>query len=102
VAGGLPGAPSENAFVDAGGEHALPTMPMHTYRARRDDVFRVVSAGGGGFGDPFARDPERVLADVREEKVTLAAAREQYGVVIDRATLTVDQETTCRLRERRS
>jgi N-methylhydantoinase B len=102
VAGGLPGAPSENAFVDAGGEHALPTMPMHTYRARRNDVFRVVSAGGGGFGDPFARDPERVLADVLEEKVTLAAAREQYGVVIDPATLTVDEEATCRLRERRS
>ena len=74
-------------------------MPMQTYRARRGDLFRVVSAGGGGFGDPRARDPERVLADVREEKVSIEAARTQYAVVIDPATLTVDLEATRRLRE---
>jgi N-methylhydantoinase B len=99
VADGRPGAPSENRFVDADGERLLPTMPMRAYRARRGDLFRVVSAGGGGFGRPFARDPARVLADVREEKVSVAAAREQYGVVIDPESLTLDLEATRRLRE---
>ena len=39
--------------------------------------------GAGGYGDPFERDPEKVLWDVIEEKVTPAHAREAYGVVID-------------------
>jgi N-methylhydantoinase B len=39
-------------------------------------------SGGGGFGDPLERDPERVLQDVIEEKVTPAHARSAYGVVI--------------------
>lgn len=99
VAGGRPGAPSENVFVDVDGEHPLPTMPMRAYRARRGDLFRVVSAGGGGFGRPFAREPARVLADVREEKVSVAAAHQQYGVVIEPETLTLDLEATSRLRE---
>jgi N-methylhydantoinase B/oxoprolinase/acetone carboxylase alpha subunit len=31
--------------------------------------------GGGGFGHPFTRDPERVAADARNEKITLEYAR---------------------------
>ena len=36
---------------------------------RKGDLFRHVMAGGGGYGDPLERDPERVLEDVIEEKV---------------------------------
>jgi N-methylhydantoinase B len=39
-------------------------------------------SSGGGFGDPLERDPEQVLRDVLEEKVTPAHARSAYGVVI--------------------
>jgi N-methylhydantoinase B len=39
--------------------------------------------GGGGFGDPLARDPQRVGADVRDGYVTPERAREDYGVVVD-------------------
>jgi N-methylhydantoinase B len=39
-----------------------------------------------------------VLADVREDKVTVAAARAQYGVIIDPATLTLDLDATRQLR----
>ncbi len=46
------------------------------------DVFHHRTAGGGGFGNPLERDPEAVLADVLEDKVGTAAARERYGVVI--------------------
>jgi len=47
------------------------------------DTFRVVTAGGGGHGDPSQRDPAAVLEDVRDGYVSRSAARELYGVDID-------------------
>ena len=54
--------------------------------------------GAGGYGDPLERDPELLRADVRDGKVTLKSAREDYKVVIDPETLTIDEEATKRLR----
>jgi N-methylhydantoinase B len=55
--------------------------------------------GGGGYGDPFERDVQRVVEDVRNGLVSLEGARLDYGVVItDRDSLTVDQAATARLR----
>jgi N-methylhydantoinase B len=62
------------------------------------DRFVTRSAGGGGVGNPSARPPEMVGADVAEGFVSVAGAREEYGVVIDEATLRVDDEATARLR----
>ena len=52
---------------------------------RRGDVFRHEVAGGGGWGDPLERDPALVLRDVRNGMVSLASARDDYGVVLDAA-----------------
>jgi N-methylhydantoinase B len=60
------------------------------------DVIRVGTQGGGGYGDPLARDPERVLADVRACVVTVAAACRDYGVVTDGTT--IDRAATAALR----
>jgi N-methylhydantoinase B len=57
--------------------------------------------GGGGYGDPLLREPERVLKDVREGFVTRGHAADVYGVVID-DELRVDLEETARLRAQRS
>lgn len=82
---GRPGEPSSHRFIAADGtERLLPTMPMTGYAAKPGDVFHLVGSGGGGFGDPFVREPERVLEDVREGKVTPEAARRDYGVVVTR------------------
>ena len=53
--------------------------------------------GGGGFGSPFARDPERVREDVLNELVSREAAERDYGVVLtdDGA---VDEQATRRRR----
>ena len=56
------------------------------------------SGGGGGWGDPFKRDPQRVLADVRNEYISLKSAKKDYGVVIDPQTMTVDEKATAALR----
>ena len=54
----------------------------------------VVTAGGGGWGDPFERDPARVAADVREGYVSIHSARDDYGVVFRPDTLDVDVAAT--------
>lgn len=94
LSGGEPGGPSSNA-LNPGTPHErnLPTMPMASIPLRRGDVFRHVSAGGGGFGPAFERAPELVLDDVREGKVSREAAERRYGVVID-AGLQVDEDAT--------
>ena len=54
------------------------------------DVILFDSAGGGGYGDPLQRDPQAVAADVVNGYVSIEKAREDYGVVMDPATLKVD------------
>ena len=53
--------------------------------------------GGGGYGSPFERDPKRVLEDVVQERLSIEAARDSYGVAITDA-LEVDVEETAVLR----
>ena len=81
--GGLPGGPSRNTTVVDGVESDVPPMPMAALTLHRGDRFRHRSAGGGGFGSPLVRDPASVLEDVLAGKVTVDAARELYGVVVD-------------------
>jgi len=71
---------------------------MEQIQCKKGDIFHHVSAGGGGFGCPWEREPAQVLADVLEEKVGIAAARDDYGVVIDSFTMTVDARATDQLR----
>ena len=63
------------------------------------EVLLNCAGGGGGWGNPLQRDPEKVLDDVRNEYISLTSARRDYGVVIDPATLTVDTTATLTLRE---
>jgi N-methylhydantoinase B len=99
VGGGKPGTPSSNT-LNPGGSAAeeLPTMFLRELHA--GDTYRHVIPSGGGFGNPFDRDPSFVLKDVREEKITPDFAREQYGVVVKTRgrSASIDEEATQRLR----
>jgi hypothetical protein len=57
------------------------------------------TGGGGGYRDPFEREPGRVADDVRNGFVSVLSAERGYGVVIDGATLTVDEAATAARRE---
>lgn len=99
---GKPGAGSLNVLnPGTPQEKLLPTMPMMAIPLHKGDVFRHVSAGGGGFGSAFTRDPQLVLEDVLDEKVSLEGARRDYGVVIDVARRTVDVVATAAERRAR-
>jgi N-methylhydantoinase B len=68
------------------------------FTINEEDMVSFQTGGGGGYGPPVERDPERVLADVRNGYVSKEHAREAYGVVItDEGEL--DHEATA---ERRS
>lgn len=60
----------------------------------RGDVLHVRTGGGGGWGHPFDRVPERVQADVANGMVSLDAALLDYGVCLDPATLAIDRAAT--------
>src|SRR5262249_42391199 len=79
----------------------LPTR-YADYPLQAGDVFRLDTPGGGGYGDPLARDRARVLADVREGDVSVAAAAERYGVVVRETAgvLAIDQAATEETRAR--
>ena len=65
----------------------------------RGAVFRQRAGGGGGYGDPRERPAELVAADVLDGVLSIAAARDDYGVVIDAKTLQLDQAATRLRRE---
>ena len=62
------------------------------------DIVRVQTNAGGGFGDPYERDPKLVLGDVLDRYVTIESARQDYGVVIDSKDLALDLGATQKLR----
>ena len=97
------GASSHNTLTVAGVERDVPPMPMAALELRRGDLFRHRSAGGGGFGSPFERDPAAVLDDVVAEKVSVVAARELYGVaIVGDPPAGVDDPATTSLRAART
>ena len=64
------------------------------------DVISFQQSGAGGYGNPLARDPRRVLEDVLDDYVSVEAARREYGVVIVArgADLSIDEPATDALR----
>jgi N-methylhydantoinase B len=86
-----PGTPGETRLFSK-----TPPIPI-----KAGTVLWLQPGGGGGFGDPLERDPERVREDVRNEYVSLEGAARDYGVALRPATLEVDLEATRRLRAER-
>jgi N-methylhydantoinase B len=75
--GGKPGALGE--FL-ADGEKRLPPKTVIWFEPNMQVNLNL--PGGGGYGEPFERDPERVLEDVINGYITLAAAQNDYGIAV--------------------
>jgi N-methylhydantoinase B len=96
VNGGLPGGRSRKVLQRADGStQTLPSKCDHI-RVRAGDLLHYVTWGGGGWGDPYERDPELVALEARRGLVTADGAR-RYGVVLA-ADGTVDASATRELR----
>jgi N-methylhydantoinase B len=100
LVGGFPGATNAAILVRASGVlerlasgHSIggpedvpgagaPLPGVAKVALEADDILEVITTGGGGFGDPIEREPERVAGDVRAQLVTTGEAARAYGVVI--------------------
>jgi N-methylhydantoinase B len=75
-----------------------PIRPKGRQTVPPRDAIQLGLPGGGGFGDPNKRDPQRVLDDVLDGLITAEEARRDYGVVVD-AGGQLDVEATERARK---
>jgi N-methylhydantoinase B len=92
--GGHDGHVAEYVLIRAGAETRLGSKT--TLELVPGDVISVRTCGGGGYGPPEERDPERVLRDVLEGKVSVERAREIYRVAVEDRRL--DEAVTAELR----
>lgn len=101
VRGGLTGRASDGWKLDRDGNRA-PIPMASTEVIVAGERLVSVTGGGGGYGSPLDRDPELVAHDASEGWVSVARARDIYGVVLTDAgngLRLVDAEATRRQRE---
>ncbi|MEZ5670703.1 MAG: hydantoinase B/oxoprolinase family protein [Alphaproteobacteria bacterium] len=97
--GGAAGQPNSVTVVRDGQAMVPPHLSKaQDIRIRAGDRVEVGTPGGGGYGDPFARAPQAVLADVRLGYYTPEQARALFGVVLAADRAAVDDEATAALR----
>jgi N-methylhydantoinase B len=100
--GGKDGAPNEVVVERQGVAYRSPHWSKdEDIRVRAGDLVHVRTPGGGGYGDPLARDPERVRRDVARGYITVEDAARDYGVVVAGEPPAVDAAATERLRRER-
>ena len=97
--GGLPGEKAQ--YVLNPESEALELGSKVTIQLAEGDVVSYRTCGGGGYGPPEERDPDDVLRDVRDGRISPERAREFYWVAVDTESWTVDVEATSNLRARR-
>lgn len=99
LAGGLDGMGNRVSLrIDGQWKTDFPNAKVLVAHLKPGDAFRIQSGGGGGYGSPIERPTERVVEDVRQGYVSVEAAREFYGVVLDPKTFAVDVSATEKLR----
>lgn len=106
IAGGGPGAPNELRLCVGGpNEHVVESTAFYVDH-KPGERYAYRYGGGGGWGDPFERDPQKVLDDVLDEYVSQEAAERDYGVVLRGSlaelTLEIDWAETEARRARRT
>lgn len=95
--GGQPGA-CARVVLNAGTAQEQELGKIDRVRAKAGDVITIMTPGGGGYGDPFERDPAAVAWDVRRGLVSIAAAEQEYGVRFLPGEMVVDDAATAALR----
>jgi len=97
VNGGAPGARARKILEKPDGSQTIVGNKIEDLEVEANDVLHFITWGGGGWGDPFDRDPTLVAKEIKQGLVTIDGAK-AYGVVIGDEGL-VDDEATQALRD---
>jgi len=99
--GGKPGALGKGAIIRKNGE-CEKIHSKKDFTLNEGDEFHLAVPGGGGYGDPLERRPELVLRDVLDGRVSIKAAADEYGVVIEEGMRKISQGKTAELRAKKA
>jgi len=80
--GGRAGKPGRFTLVSASGRSKRIKSKVSGLKLEENDIFRIQTAGGGGFGPPGRRDAKSIQRDLRNGKISRAEARKYHGVVL--------------------
>src|SRR5262249_60110697 len=95
LGGSLEGTGNQVALgIDGQWKTDFPNAKVLVAMLKRGDAFLIRSGGGGGYGEPLDRPVAQVAEDVRQGYVSIKAAAELYGVVVDPDTLALDVGAT--------
>ncbi|KQM22214.1 hydantoinase B/oxoprolinase family protein [Novosphingobium sp. Leaf2] len=98
VNGGAPGARARKILEKPDGSQTIVGNKIEDLEVEANDVLHFITWGGGGWGDPFERDPALIAKEIEQGLVTAEGAK-AYGVVIG-SDGTVDESATQALRAR--
>ncbi|MGH7088873.1 MAG: hydantoinase B/oxoprolinase family protein, partial [Stellaceae bacterium] len=99
LAGGLEAKGNEVALRIGGNwKEDFPNAKVLVAPIKPGDAFRLRSGGGGGYGVPWERDAAAVQEDVRQGYVSVEAAGEFYGIVIDPESFVIDEAASAERR----
>ena len=96
MGGGDAGTSLSGVITPDGIRELLPSKITQVFTPGNTIVLET--AGGGGYGDPFTRDPKLVAEDVSNGVISADRAKEKYGVIINKETGKVDKTATVKLR----
>jgi N-methylhydantoinase B len=95
--GGEP-TPFNKVYIIQEGKKTQVKDPRLPIQFKHGDHFIIMSGGGAGVGKPSERDPEEVLADVKNELVSIRMAKGVYKVAIDPDKMRILEKETLALR----
>jgi N-methylhydantoinase B len=90
IEGGKKGSGNEFFIEKETGEVDGPYGIYARYPLNTGDVVKLVTATGGGYGDPFKRPAEKVAKDVKNGYLSIQQAKDDYGVIVNADTFVVD------------
>ncbi len=96
--GGKPGTLNKIELIYPDSRKYLCTTKDLVTGVPKGTVYFQQAGGGGGYGDPFLRPQDKVAEEARNETISIRAAAEDYGVVLDPITFKVLKSETEKLR----
>lgn len=87
--GGLQGSPNYFKVIYADGSETERMAREARFPLKKNDVVRLVTGTGGGYGNPLKRPVEKIQDDVKNGYITIEHAEKYFGVVLEPTTLKI-------------